>query len=342
MIINLFTDPHLNVSRQAHTTPQSSKELNQRLYEFALKAKSDTLINYCLGDLFDKSFNPEWAVIQGIEVAKDCYVLAGNHDETNREGTKCSLEVVKASGLSKVVRNPSVSKAFYVKTDEGVYMVPHHASQEDFVVALEAAAEDSKGEGVLMVHCNRGEIMGPAPDSILVISKEEEDKLLQSFKRIFYGHEHSSHNNEVEGDKVISRAVVLGNTHPTSFSDMSNKYRYEYNLETDELFRFPLWKKSEKFLSVKIGDSLAEGDYDFIEVTGLCSRREAADYVDLVWKTYPDALMVRPNVQFEEDGVSEVTVSEPVNLSETIAKDLEGTDMKELFIKILKDVTNGN
>lgn len=343
MIINIFTDPHLNVSRQAHTTPSSSKELNKRLFEAAMGCKVEGIPNYIAGDLFDKSFNPEWAIAQGIAVSSNCYVLAGNHDETNREGTLCSLEVVEAALMCDVIRTGSVGGTHWVKTDEGVYMVPHHSSQELFLESVMEAAEDSKGEGTLMVHCNRGEVMGPYPDSVLVITQELEDELLKSFKRIFYGHEHGSHSNKVVGSEVISRAVVLGNTHPTSFSDISDKYRYRYEVETDILTRHKVWSKEDRYLLLQLGDEIPVGlDLDFIEVKGTGSRRETTEYIDALWKAYPNTLMVRPNVEFAEDVVASVTISEPVNLSESIAKDLEGTEMKDLFLTILGTINHGN
>ena len=343
MKINIFTDPHLNVSRQAHTTPTSSQALNQRLFDAAMATKSAEMANYCAGDLFDKAFNPEWAVIQGIKVAENCYVLSGNHDETNREGTKCSLEVVKAAGVGKIYRTPSVSDVFWNKTADGVYMIPHHASQELFVRALREAAADSQGIGTAMVHCNRGEIMGDTPDSILVISKELEDELLKSFKRIFYGHEHGSHSNKVEGDVVTSKAVVLGNTHPTSFSDVSDKYRYEYCTETDVLKRIMIWSKDAKFLQLELGQPFPEGaNPDVIEVTGKGSRIEVVEYMDALWSTYPATLMIRPNVTYTSaTEVMEVTQADTVNLADAIAKDLDG-EVKELFIKLLGNVSHGN
>lgn len=343
MKINIFTDPHLNVSRQAHTTKTSSTALNQRLFVAAMDAKSPTMPNYCAGDLFDKPFNPEWAVIQGMEVAKDCYVLSGNHDETNREGTQCSLEVIAAAKIGPVVRNPSVSGTYYEITRHRMMLVPHHASQENFVKALRLAAGESDGQYSVMVHCNRGEIMGDTPDSILVISKELEEELLQSFKRIFYGHEHGSHNNQVDGDVVTSRAVVLGNTHPTSFSDISDKYRYEYDTETDELVRFKIWSKADHYLQVVIGDAIPdaeERDLDFIEVVGTAKRSEAVEYIDSIWNAHPQALMVRSNVTYAEDEVLEVTVAEPVNLADAIYKDLDGAK-RELFSQLLGQVNNG-
>ena len=80
MKLCIFSDTHLNVSRQAHTTAESSKKLNDRLYEQATNCLSMEHENVIVGDLFDKTFNPEWAIIQGIRIAKQAFVLAGNHE----------------------------------------------------------------------------------------------------------------------------------------------------------------------------------------------------------------------------------------------------------------------
>jgi DNA repair exonuclease SbcCD nuclease subunit len=337
-MINIFTDPHLNVSRKAHTTQESSKRLNEALFNQVMECKSSSLPNYCAGDLFDKAFNPEWAVIQGIAVARDCYVLAGNHDETNREGTKCSLEVVEAAGVGEIIRNPKVDGVRWSKTQHNVYMIPHHASQEAFVEALREAAADSQGKGTAMVHCNRGDIMGDTPDSILVISKELEEELLQSFKRIFYGHEHGSHSNKVDGAEVTSRAVVLGNTHPTSFSDISDKFRYAYDTQTDSLQRVMIWSKEKHYAELTLGDELPDKPLQFILVKGNGCRSEAMEYLNRIWGTYPNLYAVRPEIQYGEDTVVAPTQTDVVSLPEAISKDLEGTKMQKLFTELMKEI----
>ena len=105
MTWNIFSDPHLGVGRQAHTTAESSKRLDKAIFAAAMQAKSEEHPNFIAGDLFDKTFNSERVICQGIAVAAgNTVTLAGNHDETNREGTICSLEVVQQAEC-QVLRN---------------------------------------------------------------------------------------------------------------------------------------------------------------------------------------------------------------------------------------------
>lgn len=332
MIVNIFTDPHLGTKRAMHTTPESSKRLSTALFEAAMTAKSADYQNIIVGDLFDKTSNTESVIVQGLLVAENAIVLAGNHDETNREGTSSSLDVIEEAGGSHIVQCEVVGRPSY-QVREGMVFVPHHASQELFLEALDLVmAEDVEGK-VLFVHCNRGELP-QQDDSTLVISFELEDRLLTKFKRVFYGHVHGSHSNQVEGDEVVSRGVVLGNTHPTSFGDISDKYRYTYDLEKDTLIRHKIWDKATRFIQLTLGSDLPVGDFDFVEIVGNGTRQEVSDYLQLAWAAYPNAYAIRNNCEFahvEDVMVADVDLED---LPATIERDLAGTDMLPLFKEI--------
>lgn len=332
MIYNIFTDPHLGTKRAMHTTPESSKRLSTALFEAAMKAKTAEYKNIIVGDLFDKTTNTEQVIVQGLLVAENAIVLAGNHDETNREGTISSLDVIAEAGGSHIIQCEVVGRPSYQIRGEMVF-VPHHASQELFLEALDLAlAEDVEGK-VLFVHCNRGELP-QQDDSTLVISLELEDRLLTKFKRVFYGHIHGSHSNETKDDEVVSRGVVLGNTHPTSFGDISDKYRYTYDLKTDTLIRHKIWCKATRFTQLALGSELPEGSFDFVEIIGNGTRQEVSDYLQQVWAAYPEAYAIRNNCEFAH---AEDVMVEDVNLEDlpsTIERDLAGTDMLPLFKEI--------
>lgn len=330
MIVNIFTDTHLGTKRAMHTTLASSKQLTETLFTAAMAAKSDKYQNVIVGDLFDKTTNPESVIVQGIQVANNCIVLAGNHDETNREGTVSSLNVVKEAGGSDIIQCEVVGRPSY-QVREGMVFVPHHASQELFLEALDLVM-DIEGE-VLFVHCNRGEL--PQQDeSTLVISFELEDKLLTKFKRVFYGHVHGSHSNKVEGNAVISRGVVLGNTHPTSFGDISDKYRYEYNIATDQLTRIKIWDADTGVARLVLGQEFPVGQFQFVEITGKGSRQEVSDYVQRAWEMYPNAFAIRNACEYFETADVMVEDVDLEDLPATIERDLQDTDMLILFKEI--------
>jgi DNA repair exonuclease SbcCD nuclease subunit len=189
----LFTDPHLGTRRAAHTTRESSKRLTLALFKQAWDVIEDAEKPICLGDLFDRAFNDESILVQGYEIASNCmWTLAGNHDETNREGTITSLRALQEMGCP-VISSPSMSSPYFF-ADGPMYFVPHHASQELFEQAMREAAEHAAREragraSVLMLHCNYDQPFATEDDT-LNLSPAVAQKLLESFDYIFLGHEH--------------------------------------------------------------------------------------------------------------------------------------------------------
>lgn len=329
MIWNIFSDPHLGVGRQAHTTAESSKRLDKALFNAAMQAKSEEHPNFIAGDLFDKTFNSERVICQGIAVAAgNTVTLAGNHDETNREGTICSLEVVQQAEC-QVLRNKKVGENGVFQPAVGMFAIPHTTTQELFDKALADAIKLSQlGEGnnYLFLHCNRGSPIGEKSDSTLYVSDEQEDELLKHFTRIFYGHEHG--HSVLKGGRV----VVIGNTHPTSFSDISDKFRIELNTKTDEMQVINIWDAQKLYLELEVGTPLTtQGEQQFILVKGSATRTETAAYIEQCWEAFPSAYAIRPMVTFPEEVVTKAQSAEPVNLLQMIETDLEGTNMLNLF-----------
>lgn len=335
---NLFTDPHLNVSRQANTTTDSSQKLNQKLFTTAMAAKQEGVINIIAGDLFDKPFNPEWAIVQGMQVAQGAHVLSGNHDETNRDGTLCSLEVLNETGNQNIIRNPDISTWHFDQLGD-IFFVPHHATQTLFEEALYeaslAAANYNSNHTYLIVHCNRGDAWGTLDEATLRITGDLEAKLLKNFTRIFYGHVHhpSIHEN--------GRAVVLGNTHPTGFGDIGNKYRYELDTETNALTPVLLWDASIGYLELTLGEEIPDLTHvEFIDVKGKGTKSEVVEYLNKIWKSGENLLGVRSVVVTPEMQAPDVVDLEPANLIETIETELKDSPLLPLFIQAKEDATN--
>ena len=96
-------------------------------------------------------------------------------------------------------------------------------------------------------------------------------------------------------------------------------------------------------MQLELGQPFPENaNPDVIEITSKDSRIEVVEYMDALWSTYPATLMIRPNVTYTSaTEVMEVTQADTVNLADAIAKDLDG-EVKELFIKLLGNVSHGN
>lgn len=342
---NLFSDPHLGTKRAAHTTAESAQRLKDRLYTSALMA-SDALhgINICGGDLFDRAYNDEATLVQGYVIAQRCKkVLSGNHDETNRQGATTSLHALKEMG-SPIVACEDLSTPYF-DTFNCFWMVPHHASQENFDEALKLAAEDSgridnpnRGNRYLLLHCNYN-CPFDTEDSTLNLTPEMAEFLLQHFTRIFIGHEHNS--------KLLfdDRLVIMGNTHPTSYSDISDKFRWELNTQTDELKKVLLWEKSYAYREINFGDPVPDlRGVQFVDVIGaepVDNGVEVAEYVRSIWNAGNTLIAVRNNVEIVDHLASDgIDTSSPalVNLSQRIHDDLEGSDLQPYYQSLVKRV----
>lgn len=337
----LFTDPHLGTRRAAHTTRESSKRLTLALFKQAWDIIEDAEKSICLGDLFDRAFNDESILVQGYEIARNCmWTLAGNHDETNREGTITSLRALQEMGCA-IISSPSLSEPYF-DNFEPLYFVPHHASQELFEQAMREAAEHAAREragraSVLMLHCNYDQPFATEDDT-LNLSPAIAQKLLESFDYIFLGHEHKP-STHFDG-----RVVILGNSHPTSFGDLSDKFSYQLEITDDsiDLAKTRVWSKDERFASVMFGQELPDlSGVQFIDVIGAADEAVAvADFMQQVWENAPDALAVRNSVSVAGVNVVDDEAEKPVveDLRTRISRELEGSDLAELFSELAKEV----
>lgn len=337
----LFTDPHLGTRRAAHTTRDSSKKLTLSLFKQAWDIIEDAENPVCLGDLFDRSQNSEDVLVQGYEIASNCrWVLAGNHDESNRADTVTSLRALQEMGCP-VISSPSLSAPYFF-ADGPMYFVPHHASQELFEQAMLEAAEHAACEragraSVLMLHCNYDQPFATEDDT-LNLSPAIAQKLLESFDYIFLGHEHKP-STHFDG-----RVVILGNSHVTSFADISDKFSYQLEITDDsiDLAKTRIWSKDERFAPVMFGQDLPDlSGVQFIDVIGAADEAVAvADFMQQVWENAPDALAVRNSVSVAGVNVVDDEAEKPVveDLRTRISRELDGTDLAELFSELAKEV----
>lgn len=357
-MITLFSDPHLGTARKAHTTPESSKRLNQLIFNQCLKVAryNESELNstiVCLGDLFDKTNNDEATLLQGAEVCKYLDLLmAGNHDVANREGVVSTLHALSEVVAPEINSEGEVTHELmfcmppsavgggvhYTTHADGaeLWVVPHHASQEAFIRTLYKLIDEVTGEHnhYLFLHCNVNFTLAEDNDAVLNLPDEVTEFLLTKFKRIFVGHEHNSYT------KFDARLVVVGNTFPTSFSDISDKYLWELDGRSDTLEKVAIWEKSKHYLGLPFGTDLdtvqTPEAWQFIDVVGRESAAtgvEVSRYLNEVRKTFPNALMVRQNVELVDvlDRAGDVSRPALVNLADRIHNDLEGSDLQAVW-----------
>lgn len=361
--LTIFTDPHLGTSRAAHTTRESSKTLQLELYNQAMAiVNTGDHPKFCVGDLFDKAFNSESVLVQGYNVASRCWgTLAGNHDESNREGTVTSLRALKDMGVP-IISVPNLTDPFF-EHFESLYMVPHHASQLIFEQAMKNAAAHAAANrdglaSYLFLHCNYDFDLA-TDDNTLNLTQDLAKELIEAFDYIFIGHEHNSSTH------LGGQVVVLGNTHPTSFHDVGDKFIYHLELDTAELTKELVWSKDQAYREIKLGSELPDlAGVQFVSVIGteaVAKATEVHDYIQEIWKAgnyqacgapgdlqasgelqnCNDLLAVRNKVEIQDslmDTSTDIGEIKVADLRTRIAEDLKGTDLEPLFKELLGEV----
>lgn len=364
-VLRFFTDTHLGRELKANTTPASRALLSSQLYEHAMIAATlpyeeggKVHFTVCGGDLFDTDHNEEAVLIQGSEVARRCeLVLGGNHDVVNISGRESSL-----SALAKLTRGdnfilpPSkvgqhsfshylVHEAPDHVGDVMLYAIPHHARQQEFERALDEALQDAqrydKAAGrvrrLLLVHCNYHLTM-EAGENDLNLTDAKARQLLQTFDFIVMGHDHRPRR------ECDNRVIILGNTHPTCFSDLGEKFVWFYNSEMNEFHRQLLAPDcSQQIEASQLIDIWRDGEFhrladvEWLDLTGELPPEAAVDLAKAVRAAYKEipylyalrASKVRFTVELEE-GVE--VAPQQLTLLELVEADLGKTpELLELF-----------
>lgn len=344
MSIWFFSDPHVGVNRSSHTTNASRERLREAVFQAAMGAVGvaggDDPV-YCLGDLFDTDTNSEVTILQGHQIARECdRVLGGNHDLPNREGKLSSLQLLdQTMPGSPIVVGGSEPHFVCDVLPEGmsVLMVPHMLTQELFEQSLLASltiAKTHRRVRILCLHCNydSGFIQN---DASLNLSKEDAEFLLETFDYILLGHEHMP-RTELDG-----RLIILGNTHPSSFADISDKFIWEFDGE--RFHRHMIWGLDKGYQRIKWDDLLdAEISAQFVDVVGSATAAEMptiAAAISNLWKSSPHLLMVRNNVEcIESTSATPVSATRALDIPTRVAAALDGTDLRPVWDSYLEKV----
>lgn len=346
-MITLFSDTHLGASRSSHTTPASRQRLKEALYRAARDALVPGNHNYCLGDLFDSYDVDGKTLLQGNYITRNAdFVLAGNHDFANRSDTCSGLEVLMSMNPGKFESERSLlAKVSYRKWRDGdclFYAVGHKLTQELFEASLDAAVDDAiaaaHDNSVLLLHCNYDSPFAKN-EATLNLTANVAEALFGGFDLIFIGHEHMP---RVEQD---GRLVLVGNTHPTSFADISDKYRW--HLDTDKMTysQAKLWDKAKGYLALPV-ESLLNADYEitphtqFIEVTGEIDAKDmpqVARATARLWRESEHLLMVRNAVARLGALQSPQTVDRFEDIPARITKSLEGSPLQATWLNYLQE-----
>jgi hypothetical protein len=208
-----------------------------------------------------------------------------------------------------------------------IQWIDHKLTQELFDKSLEMV--EPRG-GLLFLHCNYNNAFAK-DESSLNLSSEQAEVLLTKVDKVLIGHEH------VSSIHFDGRLILTGNIHPTSFSDISDKYIWyvdQFLGITKEL----VWSK-EKYVKHTYGEDL-QGDYEFIEVVGQVDSNElpaVARYVANLWKSQPSAYMIKNAVTSNKVEVK-VEQDRVVDTLGTITNELKDTKLFSLWNDYLEQL----
>jgi len=315
----IYTDPHLGVSRAANTTPASRERLKESINDTVVgvldrkQHGGDYLC--CLGDLFDQYSNPESVIRQGMAIVSQTHLtLAGNHDVVADADKVGSMQLIAEQFPGKVVQAPFGVPTHYLAyvSNISVAAVPHTTTQEIFEEALdqmyiavttEVPADKTK---ILLLHCNF-DSPHELTETSLNLTPERAEWLLNQFDYIFLGHEHQPR------DLYDGRLIILGNVHPTGFSDVSDK---RIAIVDDDGVRFEeVWDSSTGYAEYWVDAIPDSTEAQFVRVKGSVPSDDMAlvsKAINRLWKTSPNLLALKSEVTVDDivqqlDEVEEVT-----------------------------------
>lgn len=256
MKILLYSDTHVGLARQAHTTPASAARLKELLWKtpYDILQANNLVPAICLGDLFDSYSNEEADIDQGLKLSRETsIILAGNHDVANRADKLSSLQLLNTvthdtGGCSFLYNEYGEHKIFPRLIGSTRFtFIPHVATAELFEKALclaETAVKlDPAPIKVLCLHCNYNLSEERVKTvTTLNLSQERAYELLGSFHRILIGHEHATRQ-----DPNTDRIRLLGSIFPTGLGDLSDKWYWIYDTETGDLENHLSWSLSQSY-----------------------------------------------------------------------------------------------
>lgn len=335
MTYTIFTDPHLGTSRSAHTSRSSSELLRARLFTEAISLASKPN-SICVGDLFDSSTNNEETLLQGFKVASLCkYVLAGNHDEENIVNRVTTLRAIKSLGVNSVVSSNDLSRPSYFIDGQFVF-VPHQLSQSMFMESLELAYKSANSGSVLFLHCNYNFEMATSSTATLNLSESVAEQLLDKFNFIFLGHEHKQ-NSHLNG-----RVIVVGNTFPTSFSDVSSKRYLELNKNLDNVVSVPTFEVETGLLQIDVNSNVSDDAIkaaSFVDVTGV--QNNPSDFVKLqnhLWSINKNIYAIRNSTVSKQFEAAEKSQVKTLSIEERLSNELP-PELKPFLEKAFAELT---
>ena len=356
-MVIFYTDPHLGLSRVANTTPSSSENLRQRIFDHLVNnvlKKQGTKV--CAGDLFDKYSNNEITILQGVHVADATdVILAGNHDLVNQADKMGSLQLIEEMYsdndectivLPEQFSQPYNRSYFITPSGLDLLLIPHVGSQDLFDLSLENAHDHAKANRrsgqttVLVLHCNYDLSPERTTDTTLNLTSDVAKYLLEAYDYILLGHEH------MPAEHFDGRLIIIGNVFPTGMGDISDKrilcYHPDGRFESQTI-----WEAASGYQEFDHRQVPEATQANFVRITG---EIEAGHMLELtravasMWRRSPDLYCVKLDVTMPGISSSPDTKSVQESLTQLpdlIRKELESnTELLSLWDRMVEEEKN--
>ena len=198
-----------------------------------------------------------------------------------------------------------------------------------------------------MLHCNYNNGLAEDKDQSLNLTEQQAKALLKRFDYIVIGHEHN------HATYLNDRVIIVGCQHPTSFSDISNKYWIGLDPWTGKISKYPTWRMEDGYAELDIQQLLDDKEthlfeqqvnlktVNFIRLIGRLPVERAGEIADAVrhlWAECPELLALRQdNIEFiSAAGEKEAESVAIESLPEVMMEELEDEGIKELMAEALE------
>jgi len=343
MKIGIISDTHIGKNLRTNTTMESRQRLKDNIQQAAhsgidVLEQSGCDIIIHTADLFDKAINDEADILAGSEVAKRCdVVMFGNHDDRNRKDTVSSIGLLAAvepntSNSTKFVKSCWEANVMVdVRKGVSLYYIPHCVSQQVFEESLNLIISNSRrsDKNVLFLHCNYDNGLVTDKEQNLNLTEDMADTLLEYFDFIVMGHEHQL------SKRKDGRVISVGSTHPTSLSDISDKFATVIDTDTSKVEHHLTWDSSSSW-AVDVADfinptfltNIANNKVQFIDVVGKASTEMSVavnDRVSEVWSSSETLIALRTSkIEYASEASTAEEEISLESLPETMLSELEG------------------
>lgn len=308
------------------------------ILSFATDRAADRRV--CVGDFFDTYKNDQGDVLAALPAFMQTdIILAGNHDLLAHASSVSSLvfldQLCKQLPLDATEQRPlviygelgkpCVQEVALAEENPGIgggyksrakmFFVPHVYTQELFEKSLKGLLAELKvataagWKCYVFLHCNIDSGFAENSDIALNLTTESAKALLAAGAlRIICGHEHEPR------DLLQGRLIVLGNTYPTSFGDISHKRVMTLDTATDEVFFDTCYEAQDHYANVDwqqcdvtqnwpLPQTCDVSAPHWIRLTGTAMASQVVEVAKLIkklWEACPDLYGIKMDVKIAE------------------------------------------